>query len=155
MIRRPPRSTLFPYTTLFRSRGPPPIARTRLWSRAGPAATAARPRPRWAQLELGGQGEGSPEEQDVMVAARVDHLDAAHEGELVIDVNLPGMVNDVVYARSSDGDEVVFGVVGDPEQRKPVCLDLGTDPQADHLDLDLHLGQRRRQAVQIRLPLGS
>src|SRR2546422_6412050 len=36
MIRRPPRSTLFPYTTLFRSdrraserRGPPPLARQR------------------------------------------------------------------------------------------------------------------------------
>src|SRR2546430_10275528 len=27
MIRRPPRSTLFPYTTLFRSRGPFPFAR--------------------------------------------------------------------------------------------------------------------------------
>src|SRR5436853_6015429 len=26
MIRRPPRSTLFPYTTLFRSRDPPPVA---------------------------------------------------------------------------------------------------------------------------------
>src|SRR2546430_5685092 len=25
MIRRPPRSTLFPYTTLFRSRAPPPL----------------------------------------------------------------------------------------------------------------------------------
>src|SRR3712207_7058881 len=25
MIRRPPRSTLFPYTTLFRSRTPPPL----------------------------------------------------------------------------------------------------------------------------------
>src|SRR2546425_2066150 len=25
MIRRPPRSTLFPYTTLFRSRAPPPV----------------------------------------------------------------------------------------------------------------------------------
>src|SRR2546422_11394371 len=25
MIRRPPRSTLFPYTTLFRSRGPPAV----------------------------------------------------------------------------------------------------------------------------------
>src|SRR5207245_10400743 len=25
LIRRPPRSTLFPYTTLFRSPGPPPI----------------------------------------------------------------------------------------------------------------------------------
>src|SRR3712207_6903840 len=25
MIRRPPRSTLFPYTTLFRSRGLPPL----------------------------------------------------------------------------------------------------------------------------------
>src|SRR2546427_4921710 len=29
MIRRPPRSTLFPYTTLFRSRG--------VWALAGPA----------------------------------------------------------------------------------------------------------------------
>src|SRR2546422_8248991 len=28
MIRRPPRSTLFPYTTLFRSRPPDPAART-------------------------------------------------------------------------------------------------------------------------------
>src|SRR2546422_4039545 len=27
MIRRPPRSTLFPYTTLFRSRAPMPTAR--------------------------------------------------------------------------------------------------------------------------------
>src|SRR3712207_8350363 len=29
MIRRPPRSTLFPYTTLFRSRGPKRRKRTR------------------------------------------------------------------------------------------------------------------------------
>src|SRR2546428_8289673 len=36
MIRRPPRSTLFPYTTLFRSRpaGHPPRARTRDLCRA-------------------------------------------------------------------------------------------------------------------------
>src|SRR2546429_6486094 len=32
MIRRPPRSTLFPYTTLFRSRrSPPRFRRRRLW----------------------------------------------------------------------------------------------------------------------------
>src|SRR3712207_7209145 len=37
MIRRPPRSTLFPYTTLFRSRRPPATVRT---------ATAVRSR-RW------------------------------------------------------------------------------------------------------------
>src|SRR5207249_11776017 len=34
LIRRPPRSTLFPYTTLFRSRQPPPLSRA---TRAGPA----------------------------------------------------------------------------------------------------------------------
>src|SRR2546429_5819585 len=34
MIRRPPRSTLFPYTTLFRSRRPLPEARRRLPSSA-------------------------------------------------------------------------------------------------------------------------
>src|SRR2546422_7146227 len=41
MIRRPPRSTLFPYTTLFRSRSasPPPPSPRR------PAATRARPTP--------------------------------------------------------------------------------------------------------------
>src|SRR5258708_30816021 len=37
MIRRPPRSTLFPYTTLFRSRGP----------RAAPQSRNTRPESRW------------------------------------------------------------------------------------------------------------
>src|SRR5256885_12049961 len=41
MIRRPPRSTLFPYTTLFRS-GP----RGRAARRDGPSPRAARPRGR-------------------------------------------------------------------------------------------------------------
>src|SRR3546814_10279824 len=39
MIRRPPRSTrtdtLFPYTTLFRSRAPPPVRKRRPWLFAG------------------------------------------------------------------------------------------------------------------------
>src|SRR5689334_24045826 len=49
MIRRPPRSTLFPYTTLFRSRGPGgggPDARHRdawLRRRAAPAAGLRQP----------------------------------------------------------------------------------------------------------------
>src|SRR2546425_11632026 len=37
MIRRPPRSTLFPYTTLFRSRGRGPVRRA-----GAPAARARR-----------------------------------------------------------------------------------------------------------------
>src|SRR5438034_3623223 len=41
MIRRPPRSTLFPYTTLFRSRRIAAVARVR---RRRPAAAAARHR---------------------------------------------------------------------------------------------------------------
>src|SRR5216683_3194707 len=39
MIRRPPRSTLFPYTTLFRSRCPPGNGRRS----AGPPVTPAAP----------------------------------------------------------------------------------------------------------------
>src|SRR3712207_6862767 len=35
MIRRPPRSTLFPYTTLFRSRGPRSAARSLRGARHG------------------------------------------------------------------------------------------------------------------------
>src|SRR2546426_6502412 len=48
MIRRPPRSTLFPYTTLFRSRVPrPPRGTGSPGRRAGPACgTRDRPPPR-------------------------------------------------------------------------------------------------------------
>src|SRR3712207_8581362 len=42
MIRRPPRSTLFPYTTLFRSRPKPPGPPR---PPAAPAAAEADPRP--------------------------------------------------------------------------------------------------------------
>src|SRR2546425_7106915 len=41
MIRRPPRSTLFPYTTLFRSRSAPKGSRAR--SRASAAPPGTRP----------------------------------------------------------------------------------------------------------------
>src|SRR2546427_1981473 len=56
MIRRPPRSTLFPYTTLFRSaslrRGCPPASgrercrRTRHWARPWPGPRRSAPPPR-------------------------------------------------------------------------------------------------------------
>src|SRR3712207_7363205 len=66
MIRRPPRSTLFPYTTLFRSSPPPPPrsrrrrhpAAARRPARSGPPpdrrggpARSRRTRPRWPRSE--------------------------------------------------------------------------------------------------------
>src|SRR5256885_10299434 len=50
MIRRPPRSTLFPYTTLFRSRRPPadPAARG---GRAGTPAGAGRSEEHTSELQ--------------------------------------------------------------------------------------------------------
>src|SRR5713226_7788506 len=44
MIRRPPRSTLFPYTTLFRPRAPPARSPRRRSRRAARAGVAARSR---------------------------------------------------------------------------------------------------------------
>src|SRR3982751_3064766 len=44
MIRRPPRSTLFPYTTLFRSRGHERSAGRRAAGRAAPASRRPRDR---------------------------------------------------------------------------------------------------------------
>src|SRR5256885_5495004 len=41
MIRRPPRSTLFPYTTLFRSFASTPDDGTETWTVSGPATTQA------------------------------------------------------------------------------------------------------------------
>src|SRR2546422_1968884 len=47
MIRRPPRSTLFPYTTLFRSRArsAPSTSRSRAPRRSGSRARSRRPGP--------------------------------------------------------------------------------------------------------------
>src|SRR3712207_8084295 len=42
MIRRPPRSTLFPYTTLFRSGGGDVLARSRTGDNSTAALTAVR-----------------------------------------------------------------------------------------------------------------
>src|SRR3712207_7948165 len=45
MIRRPPRSTLFPYTTLFRSRGPGETQPVLLGTGMGALVGADAPRP--------------------------------------------------------------------------------------------------------------
>src|SRR5947209_16410330 len=45
MIRRPPRSTLFPYTTLFRSTYSQPIC-CRIWTQSQPDRAAAHRPPR-------------------------------------------------------------------------------------------------------------
>src|SRR6266404_7084773 len=51
MIRRPPRSTLFPYTTLFRSRTPCTSSRTRRGSRRGRGCATASAGPRASRSE--------------------------------------------------------------------------------------------------------
>src|SRR3712207_8025422 len=53
MIRRPPRSTLFPYTTLFRSPGLPPAA-------ARPRRARRQPRPHAEGLPRARQGPARP-----------------------------------------------------------------------------------------------
>src|SRR3712207_8419509 len=63
MIRRPPRSTLFPYTTLFRSDG-----------RAAGAEVLLRPRPRTgrdAELADGGDPRVGPQQERQQRRARI------------------------------------------------------------------------------------
>src|SRR3712207_6855558 len=62
MIRRPPRSTLFPYTTLFRSVG-----------RAGERPDVARGRP-----DRGGQTQDQPEAHGRGVAGELLEIGRAH-----------------------------------------------------------------------------
>src|SRR3712207_8692708 len=54
MIRRPPRSPLFPYTTLFRSQAATPAAT--------PAATRAPARATWVELRVHGVSGTPPED---------------------------------------------------------------------------------------------
>src|SRR2546423_8265803 len=52
MIRRPPRSTLFPYTTLFRSGGGSPLSAQNVFGAGDEDAGAARLRPEEHTSEL-------------------------------------------------------------------------------------------------------
>src|SRR5256885_15287913 len=72
MIRRPPRSTLFPYTTLFRSVGDPPVAVARA-AYAGDGALA----------ELGRQREVQPRVDQGRGLARARRADDQVPGQLV------------------------------------------------------------------------
>src|SRR2546422_7921457 len=67
MIRRPPRSTLFPYTTLFRS--PDRVGRGRRLGQVGArardrAAGGAARRWAWRGVLLRGDGRGAPDGAD-------------------------------------------------------------------------------------------
>src|SRR5947209_9577065 len=55
IIRPPPKSTLFPYTTLFRSRAAPARSRRRLWVLARPSRTKPRWGP-WSRAGICGRG---------------------------------------------------------------------------------------------------
>src|SRR2546422_6767563 len=75
MIRRPPRSTLFPYTTLFRSAAPPPPAQLRP-SRRRAARCRAQPaagRPRRAAAGRGSARDQRSEEHTSELQSRL-HL---------------------------------------------------------------------------------
>src|SRR3712207_8683542 len=78
MIRRPPRSTLFPYTTLFRSRHCQD--RVRSQSRFGRRSVEVNEDP----VELGVIGEGAPDQclRDLFVNVRDRLRSEEHTSEL-------------------------------------------------------------------------
>src|SRR5260370_31793633 len=78
MIRRPPRSTLFPYTTLFRSRGP---------SRA-PLATADRREPRASQGPSRSEEHTSELQSHLNLVCRLLLEKKKHTSELQSHLNL-------------------------------------------------------------------
>src|SRR5258708_12381657 len=68
MIRRPPRSTLFPYTTLFRSRGPQAL------DRQSRGQERARPRSRGGSAPRGHVAPRERSEEHTSELQSPDHL---------------------------------------------------------------------------------
>src|SRR2546430_9243695 len=86
MIRRPPRSTLFPYTTLFRSRQSGLAAR-----RPRPAARrrdAGRVRARHGVFRLGGAGLAVVSQRGLLLRASTALRSEEHTSELQSQSNL-------------------------------------------------------------------
>src|SRR2546425_11138091 len=76
MIRRPPRSTLFPYTTLFRSIGVGQLARRLAHARLEPGGQVLEARHH--AVEAPGQEAELPSPRDAHAGAQLARLGAAH-----------------------------------------------------------------------------
>src|SRR3712207_7341892 len=70
MIRRPPRSTLFPYTTLFRSPTPPTTSRPPCASTSGPPQPSCSPRSSHPTTYSGCHGPARSEEHTSELQSR-------------------------------------------------------------------------------------
>src|SRR2546430_10437221 len=91
MIRRPPRSTLFPYTTLFRSLHRPHDARRSLddAARGGKPAQLTAPRiARGAQPPVQALARDAPEHHDRRIVDHVGDRSEEHTSELQSQSNL-------------------------------------------------------------------
>src|SRR3712207_7541738 len=80
MIRRPPRSTLFPYTTLFRSLGAQGVQR---WNQPVKSiGTVGRPLITWARMRgregSGGHGGSSPTTVSTALDRKSTRLNSSH-----------------------------------------------------------------------------
>src|SRR3712207_7754602 len=100
MIRRPPRSTLFPYTTLFRSRPPPAMA---IYA-GGRASTLEQPPHEDRGQDRRGRGRPSLEDSLEDVDRKSTRLNSSHANisyavfclkkkKIIITIHLLHMVN--------------------------------------------------------------
>src|SRR5262249_26335792 len=95
---------------------------------------------------------------DVMGARSVDNIQTYELATLLREIDLVGtpdhvVDNNVVGALKSDLGDVVFGIINNPNQRQPLCLDLVADSKGSHLDLGAHALELFRQEIEERLPL--
>src|SRR2546430_7681222 len=84
MIRRPPRSTLFPYTTLFRSRNPRLSAASHSLWRMPAARFGSRRRNSQQQKKQTGNAQAAFKNHDKMICSRSEE----HTSELQSQSNL-------------------------------------------------------------------
>src|SRR3712207_1006573 len=119
MIRRPPRSTLFPYTTLFRSGECPPDPLAHLLDRAAGADIAAvSPEPQRVERPL--QQEGAAVDQAV-IRALATGLGQEASGDVRGRAGLceHGSGGPAALARSGVGFQLPADRLGDPGDGGP------------------------------------
>src|SRR5256885_13232365 len=95
MIRRPPRSTLFPYTTLFRSLGEIPVERRDVAEALGridaaivPAVEGMRAAPRHGEVQLFSGRHDGVADHDHVLEQRLVARSEEHTSELQSPCNL-------------------------------------------------------------------
>lgn len=99
------------------------------------------------------QHQGIPQLDEMSDVISCDNFDGQQASDVVIDMDLPRMMDEVVQAFERYFHQIVLGIVRNPKQREPISFHLIPERQRGNLNLCALAHDHLRKTVEEWSPL--